>query len=145
MMTKEQKDASNNREERVIELGKDGSLDWRRETGMSNPSKDWYAREGISGEVKGHRVVIMKLAKEYQHHENADMELRGYTYEGSIDDNVRLTDREARKLFQKYTGIASDEEIELLEEKARESVKQESAEFKKTQEHDQVVSELLNE
>lgn len=145
-MTKEQKDASNNREERFIELGRDGSLNLSRERfHWLQKAGDWYDHEMISGTVKGHRVDIHKYSDTHTPTADGYQELKGYKYSGSVDGRVKLSAREAEKLFRNYTGMASDEEMESLEEKARESVKQEGAAFEKTQEHDKVVSELLGE
>lgn len=147
-MTWKEKEASNKREERFIELGKDGSLKWIKNgppawwyDDNGKLKEDMYPAETIIGRVKGHRVVINKLARVTLNFDR-DYEYQGpYTYEGSVDGDVNLSARDAGTLFQKYSGITTDVEMEQLKEKAGESVEQKSAVYRK----EQVISELLGE
>ena len=134
-------EASKNREQRIIELGKDGRLEWQGyqlDKDITRYPESFWDVEQIWGKVKGHNVEIEKKAK--THIRNAGgsllLELDGFDYRGSIDHHTQLSAQEAEELFKKYQNFGLiDTDAERLERGAGLSVAEESKDFAEAQKH----------
>lgn len=129
------REASKNHEQRIIELGKDGHLEWQGfqlDKDITRYPESFWDVEQIWGKVKDHSVEVEKRAK--THVEEARgallLELDGFDFRGSVDHHTPLSAQEAEELFKKYqnSGLL-DVDAERLEREARQSVDRESKDF----------------